>query len=246
MRTLLVIIALSLGMLGASTAGAAPSYYVVTAAPRYWVVSNMQAAYEPDDPQLVGRRIGFDGETMTFDGGPIKCARPVVATARVSAGRLFRSMFPDRTTYGRLHIAAPAAFGLRFPVTTKLVLTSIRCATGKAKQPYYLGAAMFTLPDGRKVAWLGDVEDHLLILRPVTAPIRPSFDCARAASLTERTICGDPDLAGWDVSVAKTLSKLGDKPEDDQRGWLVERDRCGADKDCLWSSMSARVRNLLH
>lgn len=52
-------------------------------------------------------------------------------------------------------------------------------------------------------------------------------------------------LAGWDRSVDDAYYK-GGSSIDEQSNWLAERDKCGADKFCLLSSMSNRTRNLLH
>ena len=43
---------------------------------------------------------------------------------------------------------------------------------------------------------------------PATAQGKPSFDCARAASVAERAICADPALAQADADVAKAYAAL--------------------------------------
>jgi uncharacterized protein len=74
-------------------------------------------------------------------------------------------------------------------------------------------------------------------------PIRASFDCARANTTVERTICGDRVLAGWDRSVATAYRTASVDPAD-LRAWLSKRDQCGSDRECLQSAMSLRVANL--
>lgn len=89
--------------------------------------------------------------------------------------------------------------------------------------------------------------------RTISETIRPSFDCARATSATEHTICGSPDLAELDRAVARNYATALDGADGttraqikaDQRAWLGQRDRCGADVQCLVLSMSGRSQDLV-
>ena len=228
--------------LAAVPAVAAPTgRFVVVAAPRHPAVTNMQAAYRPDDPQLVGRLVSFTGSAASFDGDYLACPRTVSRTAATPVGRLIRRIFPDRPSYGRRFVARPADFGLAMAPATRVVATQFRCrSSGPGHGADWTGTVLFPIGPAR---WaLSLVQDQLLILAPATGPIRASFDCGKAQSATERTICGDRLLAGWDRSVAEAFGQSGDQAE--QRAWLVERDRCGTDKACLHDTMSLRVLNL--
>ena len=74
----------------------------------------------------------------------------------------------------------------------------------------------------------------------------PSFDCARAASPTERTICADPELAEADrllaIVYAKVRGKAGVRRE--QRGWIASRDEC-ANAACIAASYEWRTMQLM-
>ena len=238
-------LAVAATLLLSTSAPAAPAVpMIVVAASRNPVVSNMQAAYRPDDPQLVNRLVSLRVDVLSFDGTAVTCAGARLVRGRMSAGALFRQMFPDRVTYGTRHAARPAAFGVALAPTAIASVTRLRCDAARGGAPFWWAAALFPLGHGRWGLWLKEVEDHPLILRPDTEPMRASFDCTRAASPTERAICGDRLLAGWDRSVAAAYDQGTGSP-DEQRAWLAERDRCGTDKACLHERMGTRAMNLL-
>ncbi len=80
----------------------------------------------------------------------------------------------------------------------------------------------------------------ILLLLPATAAADgPSFDCAKAGSKVEKTICGDWILAGYDLDLAALYgalrAELDDKGKEalksDQRAWLKgERNACEGSK----------------
>lgn len=228
---------------GAATASASAEFVVVSA-PRHPAVTNLQGAFRPDDPQLVGRIVSFDGSAASFDGDYKACDRVTKTVARASIGQVIRRIFPDRPNYGKHHVARPQDFGLVGTSSAPIVATIFRCVVPRGHHGEdWTGATLFPLGDGR---WaLSLIEDQLLILKPASGPIRASFDCAKARSAVERTICGDRVLAGWDRSVAAAYA-IGQGDVTEQRAWLAERDRCGSDKACLHESMSLRANNLLH
>ncbi len=90
-------------------------------------------------------------------------------------------------------------------------------------------------------------EIALVLARSDRAAPIPSFACARATSPTERAICGDPDLAAWDRSVAAAYKQAAADGggADDQKRWILERKRCGADKACLEKSLRERTDALM-
>ena len=241
MRHILAGAALALS--GAQLSAAPAGQFVVVAAPRHPAVTNMQAAYRPNDPQLIDRLVSFDGAGLSFDGDYKDCAQATSTTTKLAAGALMRRIFPDRPNYGKRSVASPADFGLKIAPATMVNATSYRCVTPRGNHgAEWTGATMFAIGDGR---WaLSLIRDHLLILKPVSGPIQASFSCVKASSVIDRTICGDRLLAGWDRSVA-TAYRQGNGGLEDQRAWLAERDKCGADKACLHESMSLRVNNLL-
>jgi uncharacterized protein len=104
-------------------------------------------------------------------------------------------------------------------------------------------------------------DEVILILEPRgSAPPKPSFPCGKARSATERAICADASLANWDRSVATAYAlnlngstkPIDWTPTDDpdalkafHRRWLAERDRCGADRECLLNKMYGQVDVLM-
>jgi uncharacterized protein len=84
----------------------------------------------------------------------------------------------------------------------------------------------------------------------------PSFDCARAATWSEKTICGDEGLAMLDREMANAFGtrqgELGDIGRQQllatQRAWLKSRDECRPEGDpvgCLTNRYRNRIRELL-
>ena len=218
--------------------------FEVVAAPRHPAVSNLQAAFRADDPQLVNRLVAFDGPVASFDGSYKSCARATRTVGKAQVGQLIRRIFPDRPNYGKRFVARPADFALTMAPATVVTTIAFRCIEpGGTHGRDWTGAKLFSIGNGR---WaLSIIQDHLLILKPATGPIRASFDCGKAQSPIDRTICGDRLLAGWDRSVAAAYDQ-GNGDLAGQRAWLAERDKCGLDKDCLHETMALRTTNLLH
>ncbi|WP_114954521.1 pentapeptide repeat-containing protein [Sphingosinicella terrae] len=83
--------------------------------------------------------------------------------------------------------------------------------------------------------------------RDVERPARPAFDCARAGTEVERTICGDDGgfLRALDQDMASLYRRalLADPSlASGQRAWLADRDRCTGDAllSCLDRAYRAR------
>ncbi|MGN7983658.1 lysozyme inhibitor LprI family protein [Burkholderia sp. 22313] len=76
------------------------------------------------------------------------------------------------------------------------------------------------------------------------------FDCAKAASPTEKTICADTGLSTLDGQLAaawqKALAKGGDTAalKAAQLKWLKQRDRCGNDAPCVGDRYRERLASL--
>ena len=90
---------------------------------------------------------------------------------------------------------------------------------------------------------------------PEPAPARvstPSFDCARAGTATERTICGNADLGDLDTEMAalyraqRAAGNAGQRQQllDAQRAFLRLRNACRADEACLGTVYTARIADL--
>ncbi|SET48239.1 peptidoglycan-binding protein [Oceanicella actignis] len=84
------------------------------------------------------------------------------------------------------------------------------------------------------------------------AALGPSFDCTRAATLSERAICADPRLAARDLeltrlygdAIAGAGAARAGALRAEQQAWLTRRDRCGADASCIGMRMEERIATL--
>jgi|CXWL01.2.fsa_nt_gi uncharacterized protein len=94
----------------------------------------------------------------------------------------------------------------------------------------------------------------LLLTSLAFASVTPasSFDCARAASKTEKAVCGDPYLSQLDEQLAErwrsTLANVPDPKalKTDQRQWLKNRNACGGIAACLRRQYLMRLVELEH
>jgi uncharacterized protein len=88
---------------------------------------------------------------------------------------------------------------------------------------------------------------------PPIGPVTPSFDCAKAGSEAEKTVCADYALADLDNRLAEVyaaeLAKPGASKElaAYQRGWVKERDDCWKADDkrlCVEEAYRTRIAYL--
>ncbi|MBX9711842.1 MAG: lysozyme inhibitor LprI family protein [Xanthobacteraceae bacterium] len=78
------------------------------------------------------------------------------------------------------------------------------------------------------------------------------LNCAKAKSAAEKTICSDYALGQSEARMATlfelttSLVAMGQRGEiqDDQRGFIKERDACGANADCIRNVYGARIKQL--
>ncbi len=86
----------------------------------------------------------------------------------------------------------------------------------------------------------------------ISSPIAHAagFDCAKAASPTEKAICADAGLSKLDGQLAAAwkaaLTKGGDTAvlKTAQRKWLKQRDQCGGDAACVGDRYRERLASL--
>jgi len=86
----------------------------------------------------------------------------------------------------------------------------------------------------------------------VVGEFSPSFDCAKAQSVTEKMICASRELSGLDSRLASMYRQAlatESTSEAEQRAWLKRRDAvCGADREdkCLADAMQKRRMELYY
>jgi len=130
---------------------------------------------------------------------------------------------------------------------------------------------MSALADMSNVVWFIDVgknqfamswhDQTVLLLSRVPDNAKPiaSFNCTKAGTVVEKTICGSVGLAAYDKSLSQTYKLVKayykSKPDNkaviaelktSQREWLPQRDRCGKDEVCLEKVMSIRISDLIY
>lgn len=207
--------------------------------------------WRPDDPRLLGRVLRVEGAVLAFDTDA-RCSVQRWTQRATTLGVLLRAAYPRPPAQGRAAAPSTAEMGLR---------------EGDGRAVTELRPSCRPEPDGRVAApwdeaWLVRLDDDRLLLRHDQALLhlarrsaqalpRPSFDCTKAATPAERTICADVDLAAWDRSLALAWKTARQRRPDDatlgtaQSAWLQERGRCGTDRDCLRTRMQERVDELL-
>jgi uncharacterized protein len=85
---------------------------------------------------------------------------------------------------------------------------------------------------------------------PIAVPLAAhaaGMNCERAASVTEKAICADPELLERDSKLAESYAKVlnadpaqSDAVRQSQRAWLQVRNRCGANQACLLNAFDER------
>jgi uncharacterized protein YecT (DUF1311 family) len=95
----------------------------------------------------------------------------------------------------------------------------------------------------------------LPIVLPLAIAHAASFDCTKAATKTEKTICADATLSGLDSLLAQTYKAVMAKHPGDkhfagylvgsQKNWLSRRDACATPK-CVLEAYTERIDSLRH
>jgi uncharacterized protein YecT (DUF1311 family) len=216
--------------------------------------------YGWNDPQLRWRIFAFAAAQMSDDtpeSGDCKAPQATIAhmdLARLIGGSMagsFEDDSPERAT--------PAGYELKIGPAEAADVISIQCQgglwnAGLGVDGGLMGAWMYIAPDGRLV--LRWYDETILVLAHLDADAKPhaSFDCARAASPTEKTICSSLQLASFDRSVASAYEIAQDQLKDEkalaeqlvssQKAWMRRRDACASDSKCLLASMKKRMDEL--
>lgn len=215
--------------------------------------------YQVDDPRLVGRSLAIHTRQVEADlPEAAGCDEP-----RLVPGHMALDTLLARTMQAELPAEGAARlFDAGLPGEQRVDLAWIQCRTGTFGAPLKNTAG--TMPSGIWLALLpqGDAlmpwyGRTLLVLQrpPLDAPITPSFACAKARGPAEKAICASPALAAYDQSLAKSWAynlqfcdgntRCIAAARRDQKQWLAQRKRCGADQICLQKVMRERLDALM-
>jgi uncharacterized protein YecT (DUF1311 family) len=237
--------------------------YVVTNVLTDPALDNMQQRYFHNDPRLVGRIVAIEPNQLSIDSG-LPCTQVGRRWTQHTLAELLqarnqrRNDAAARTPTPDDYRLTPAPSG-PIPMVEYQCSGPDRASAGGIPGKEWSETTGWALSNKRRaLLWDGEV---ILVLQPLApAKPQPSFACSKARTTTERAICGDPSLANWDRSVAAayTMNLEGkdggadwaptENPAELQqshRRWLGERDRCGADRDCLLDKMFTQTDALM-
>jgi uncharacterized protein len=74
--------------------------------------------------------------------------------------------------------------------------------------------------------------------------IAASFDCSKAATAVEKTICSNSSISSLDEDLANLYKPVASTERDNQRAWIKERNQCNANEACLTRQYLARIAQL--
>ena len=213
--------------------------------------------------------IAPDALLGTIDTWGGLCMYPTVTVEPTTAGALIKNTMAGRA-YAPGHTAeelarfppetpTPQDYQLPYAGNSPVEPMRIYCGKGRIGGWDYRighGTWMLVLPNGKLgIRW---ADSSVLVLSRVTEPIRPiaSFDCAKAGTPVEKTICSSMDLALLDHVDVKYFTEFEDtlrrkaRLEHDTRfldagrdlkgvyhAWRRRRETCGPDPACLKQSM---------
>lgn len=210
----------------------------------------MHWLYVPDDPRLLGRQLDIDSGGIRLDDGSRPCLDPAMTALRVGTlQRFIGERYPRPAAFGTPARPTLADFGLEL-ADAPVAPLQVACTPGDS--PW--NGAWWVAISADRLLTNYDNNGYVLVLRRSGErdPVRASFACARARGATEQAICASATLAGYDRSVAAAyrfaLQRAGDEAaaiRQEQRGWIVTRDACGADAGCLGQRMRERVEQLM-
>lgn len=140
------------------------------------------------------------------------------------------------------------------------VSAAVRAATGGAQMPaayYGRGDEVLVIHDGIDVPVptenprRTDLPDEPAVKKS-EKPVAPSFDCAKARSRVEKTICASPEIARLDNEMAglylkrRRASKGSNRNAltQQQRQWQRTRNSCGSSTSCLIKTYGQRIEQL--
>ena len=215
--------------------------------------------------KFLGRVFSFTPQVVTTNAPDDKrCDNPKIIVHRTTAANVVgtsiasRGFFPQPPT--------PKDFQLPLSDNAPIEVLSLRCKDGLFGKN--LGGGQD--PDvGIKGVWLIVLnkeqlalrwyDETILILKRLPEHTKPvaSFDCTKAATEVEKTICESVALASYDQSVAQTYkhameyyktkknttSEIAELKKS-QKQWLTQRDVCGTDVVCLEKLMEDRIETM--
>jgi uncharacterized protein YecT (DUF1311 family) len=212
----------------------------------------MHWGMRPDDPHLIGRELVIQDGIIYLPGHSEPCNQSAWKAQTLPWRALFAKTFSRAPGGGRSTKPSPADFGLKVQPSAQVSFYQVCPIPDISPRDAW-----------QQQRWVAQQDSDILLMhysnqvlltlrrRPRGGKPRASYDCEKAATSTEKTICGSFKLAGWDRSVAKAFKEaLELSPEkertlrEEQKAWLKKRDACGANVECVYEQLWQRVDEL--
>jgi uncharacterized protein YecT (DUF1311 family) len=235
-----------------------------------WVVSSVAVFYGPssppnvinDDPNLMGRYETISpSRIIKFDSEKNVCDHPSVTVKKKAAG------VQNSENLSFQDFVPSAQFSNRDKVGVYLLkCTGYSPISGKLTAFTYSGDDMVLLSDGR----LMDIYQENIVVflsrADPNAKPNPSFDCGKAGTPAEVTICKSIELSSYDRAIAKTYKDTMNDIESEKKGnsvlaegdkdelvalrglqeaELQNRNKCGDDSKCLLEALHHNAEALV-
>lgn len=213
--------------------------------------------YQYNDPILRGRLVWISTDKLIM-GTPYEesCNSATVASIWITPGKLIKDSMAGRG----FDPQTPTTKDYDLPLAPNLPIEVLRIScNGRLFHPSLghldgiNGVWIIAMPDG-KLAMRYYGETILMLSRlPANAEPKASFDCAKAITPIEKTICGSIELASFDFSIAESYKQNikgfteGKDPlavrrvKAAQKAWLKKRNACGTNTGCLKKSMEKQL-----
>nr|WP_041474265.1 hypothetical protein [Erwinia sp. Ejp617] len=214
--------------------------------------SGRRMIYGENDPRLVGRFLQLNKNNIESDLPDFfDCKMPDYQQQKLALDEWVK-----RAT-GIAETTGAKAWRLNVRGSDIVTTFTVHCQTGMFDGGGYgeYGAMIAQLSPAEIIINWG--ETTLIELNPVNRnDIKPSFDCGKAQAESEKAICADYRLSSLDKSVfdawrvAKALAEDVANTEllatvvASQKAWLMNRNQCGSDPQCLAKSMTERMEKL--
>jgi uncharacterized protein YecT (DUF1311 family) len=216
-------------------------------------------------PVYLGRIINITSRKITINSpGETACEDPKLLPQKSTAAKIVAKSIHTRVFDNAY--PTPQDMGLPLADDTPVEVLYLTC--GDKLSPSSLSHIIEDLGDARWFIKLGNDRlamnwrsESILILRRLQDNAKPvaSFDCAKAGTIAEKTICSDVGLAAYDKSLAQaynlvlayyrsrsdTKSTIAEL-RTFQRKWIAKRDQCGNDIVCMEKAIDDRILNLVH
>jgi uncharacterized protein YecT (DUF1311 family) len=217
-------------------------------------------------PRYLGRIINITSKKITINS-PIEsvCEDPKLLPRKSTAAKIVAKSIHTRIYEN----SYPTPHDMRLPLADDTPVEVLYLTCGDKFRSSQRGfKVLHDLSNARWFINLGNDRlamnwrsQSILILSRLRNNAKPvaSFDCAKAGTIAEKTICSDVGLAAYDKSLAQAynlvMAYYRSRPDTKstiaelrafQKKWIAKRDRCGNDIACLGKTIDDRIVDLVY